>query len=204
MFTVIWHWLDVCSAWLTATLGPKAGGESFVQLWTALNIAFIGWDKYQNVLNIPRDRHNKIINDTASSLLETDKRRLVEKFRQWSRLSLRLHAKVWLACLVLAGISTASGIWMLYVGCYNPLDFLVAVPTIGYAACSIINLLIFWAFSRFLGWSCGVSVDPSKNTAAVSEEVTALMEKTRPARTGGGSLPSEPWFSSGKVPKSEK
>ena len=173
VLTQAWHWLTIFD-W------NKTGGESFVQIWTALNVAFIAWDKFQEALNVPRRRCEAIIDRATCSYLDNQTRILVvDLFRKTSVVSIKLHEILIRICYVCALIAALIGFDQLYTARYGSWDIYLVCPMVFYVGFSLIAWGAFWVFAKITAVLCRVVEPRSSELQAQSEQ---LLANSRPPR----------------------
>lgn len=156
----------------------KAGGESFVQLWTGLNLAFVAWDKYQDALDWPRRKCDQIIEKTSCNVLDLPSRmKIVDLFLKWSKGPVIAHRWAWRICWTVALVAGLVGFYMLYVGRTGAWAVLLALPTVAYVSFSLINLTIFAVLTLVVGWCC--KTVGAGTTAEIRKDIEELDESTR-------------------------
>ncbi len=134
----------------------KVGGESFVQLWTGLNLAFVAWDKYKEALNLPRNKCEDIINAATCNVLDSGtKTRIGDHFVKWSKFIIFVLRWFWRLSWVSAIIAALCGVYVLYVNHCGPWDWILILPTAVYVGVTIFVLCIFWIITNFVGWCVG-------------------------------------------------
>jgi hypothetical protein len=155
---------------------PNAGGESFIQLWTGLNLAFVAWDKYQEVLDWPRIKCERMIETATCNILETHRIPLANFFLRWSKVPALILKCFWCVCGASAGAAFLTGVYMLYANQTGAWDWIMILPTAAYVIFAFINLGIFWAFIRFMTMCCKVTT-PAE--AQIVKAITDLDKETR-------------------------
>lgn len=134
----------------------KTGGESFVQLWTGLNLAFVAWDKYKEALNLPRKKCEEIINAATCNILDREtKTRIGNHFVRWSKYIVFLLRWFWRLSWGSAIVAFGCGVYVLYVNHCGPWDWILILPTLVYVGVTSIGLFIFWIITAFVGWCVG-------------------------------------------------
>ena len=138
---------------------PNAGGDSFVQLWTGLNLAFLAWDKYQGVLGAPLLRSEQIIEATANNLLDYGRYPRIVKFFAVSLQVPRFVLKCFhYVCRVLAGACFLFGVFLLYAHRCASWDWVLILPTIAYVVVGLVALIVTGFLGYFLEPASGAKV----------------------------------------------
>ena len=134
----------------------KAGGDSFVELWAGLNLAFFAWDKYQEALSWPRRKCEQIIEVTTCNILDKPQQvRIVALFARWSKLPASILSWLCRICRWLAILAFVVGVYMLYTERYSPWDWILILPTLTYLFISAAFLVVFFIITGFVGWCFG-------------------------------------------------
>jgi hypothetical protein len=149
------------------------GGDSFVQLWTGLNLAFFAWDRYQGLLGSPRRKCEQIIEAITANVLDQPEQRIrivafLARFSKYPTMVLHLICQV---CRYCAGVLFLIGVWSLYIGNCDSWDLILILPTAFYLIVSILAL----AITAFLGWCLGLV----PRTVKIVEEIKKAAQATK-------------------------
>lgn len=126
------------------------GGDSFVQLWTGLNLAFFAWDKYQGLLGFPRHKCERIIEAISASVLDQPGRRIwiVDFLARSSKSPIKVLHLICQVCRYTAGAGFVLGVWSLYYAYCDSWDWVLMLPTFFYLSVS----LLAWGATAVVGW----------------------------------------------------
>jgi hypothetical protein len=127
------------------------GGDSFVQLWTGLNLAFVAWDRYQDALSWPRDKCEQIIESTTCNILDKEQKGIVAVFVRWSKTPIKILRYACFICRWSAALGFGIGVYLLYAHKLGAWDGLLILPTVLYFGLSSICLGIFWVITASVG-----------------------------------------------------
>ena len=140
------------SVWqfLTQIDWNKAGGDSFVQLWVGLNLAFFAWDRYRGALGWPRRSCEQIINAISASLLDQSQIPVVVVLAKSSKIATLVLHKFAAICRWSALAAVLLGIYVLYNAKCGAWDWILILPTAVYVCASFVALCITMVFGRFI------------------------------------------------------
>lgn len=147
----------------------KAGGDSFVQLWVGLNLAFFAWEKYQGALGWPRSRCEQIIRAISASLLDQSQIPIVLFLAECSKLAILVLDKFAAICRWSAGAAFLIGIYVLYGAKCGTWDWVLILPTAAYVCVS------FGAFG--INRIIGLFILP--RTVKITNEISRADQATR-------------------------
>ena len=163
--TAIWLWL--------VPNHDHLGGDSFVQLWTGLNLAFFAWDKYQGLLGFPRDKCEQIIDAITANVLDQpgQRVRIVEFLAKSSKFPIKVLHLICQVCRYFAGVAFLIGVWSLYIGNCDSWDWVLMLPTLFYLGVS----LVAWGTTALFGYC----LDLVPRTDTIAEEIKQAAQATK-------------------------
>ena len=163
--TAIWLWL--------VPNHDHLGGDSFVQLWTGLNLAFFAWDKYQGLLGFPRHKCEQIVDAITANVLDQpgQRIRIVEILAKSSKYPIKVLHLICQVCRYSAGVAFLIGVWSLYVGNCDSWDWVLMLPTLFYLGVS----LVVWGATALFGWC----LDLVPRTDKIEEEIKQAAQATK-------------------------
>jgi hypothetical protein len=147
----------------------QAGGESFVQLWTGLNLAFVAWKNYREELSWPLIKCEQIIAASTLNILDKPEPqvRVVVFFAKFSRIPLAVLPWFATICRAAAGLAFLIGIFVLYAHWCAAWDWMLMLPTLAYVSLSALALGV----TAFGGWCLGVLPPGGSQVAEQIEKV---------------------------------
>jgi hypothetical protein len=129
----------------------KAGGSSFIELCTGVNLAFVAWDKFQERVQFFAVQGQSLISQSTTTLLEDGHRENVTCF--FVKIKDRVDSWVkwaWYVTYTASWLSILAGFGMLYCNWSCKWDWMLISPMIIYAVVCGAFWFIFWIVCRFI------------------------------------------------------
>lgn len=122
----------------------EAGGSSFVEFATGINLATAGWDQFAAKLNWMR---NKCAGAISSSTCVVVDQSLQDLLAQWlKKLStpiIRTHEIAWTVTYGFSIVASIAGLYMMYTNRYCAHDWMLLGPLVLFLFSSLVSLGVF-------------------------------------------------------------